>query len=272
MKITILANKDLASCIALNHLVPALQDHELCIFLSSEVGKSDTLPRALLDLKFYEQQLFNNIVFPLSNALGFESATLKTFDAIGKDIGREILELNAINSSDFEQFKRTQPELVLSIRYGGILQEAVIAVPRFGVLNLHSGRLPQYKGVMATFQAMLNGDDEIGMTLHTIDDSGIDTGRIIATTTMAVNRGRSYLWHVLALYTDGCALMNAAVRKIAGSGVPVSEPQTQAGNYYSFPTDTELTAFADMGFKLTDSNELVAIAKQFIMGVLPPSQ
>ena len=266
MKITILANRDLASCIALNRLFPLLKDHELCIFLSAKVGKSDTLPQALLDLNFYEQRLFNNIVFPLATALGIDSAALKTFDAIGKDIGREILELNAINSSDFEQFKSTQPDLVLCIRYGGILREAVIAVPRFGVLNLHSGLLPQYKGVMATFRAMLNGDDEIGMTLHTIDDGGIDTGRIIGTTLMAVKPGRSYLWHVLALYIDGCDMMSAAVRKIAGSGVPVSEPQVQAGNYYSFPTDTELAAFADMGFKLTDSSELVKIAKQFIMG------
>lgn len=266
MKITILANEDLASCIALNRLLPLLQDHELCIFLSSKVGKSNALPRALGDLKFYEQQLFNNIVFPLATALGIESATLKTFDAIGKDIGTEILELNAINTAGFEQFKSTQPDLVLSIRYGGILQAAVIAVPRFGVLNLHSGLLPQYKGVMATFRAMLSGDEEIGMTLHTIDDSGIDTGRIIATTKMSVNPGRSYLWHVLALYTDGCTLMSVAVRNIAGSGELVSEPQAKAGNYFSFPTDTELTAFADMGFKLTDSNELATIVKQFIMG------
>jgi len=266
MKITILANRDLASCIALNRLFPLLKDHELCIFLSAKVGKYDRLPQALLDLKFYEQQLFNNIVFPLTTALGIENATLKTFDAIGKEIGKPILELNAINTSGFEQFKSTQPDLVLSIRYGGILREAVIAVPRFGVLNLHSGLLPEYKGVMATFRAMLNGDEEIGMTLHYIDDSGIDTGRIIATTKMSVNLGSSYLWHVLALYTDGCALMNTVVRKIAGSGTPVFETQAEAGNYYSFPTDTELTAFADMGFKLTDSKELTTIAKQFIMG------
>ena len=87
MKITILANKDLASCIALNRLLPLLQDHELYIFLSAKVGKSDTLPQALLDLNFYEQRLFNNIVFPLATALGIDSAALKTFDAIGKDIG-----------------------------------------------------------------------------------------------------------------------------------------------------------------------------------------
>ena len=97
MKITILANRDLASCIALNRLFPLLKDHELCIFLSAKVGKYDRLPQALLDLKFYEQQLFNNIVFPLTTALGIENATLKTFDAIGKEIGKPILELNAIN-------------------------------------------------------------------------------------------------------------------------------------------------------------------------------
>ena len=264
MKITILANKDLASCIALNRLVPLLREHELCIFLSAKVGKTKNLPQALLDLQFYEQQLFNNIVFPLVAALAVERSTLSSFDAIAGRIGRSIVELNAINTGDFEQFKSTEPDLVLCIRYGGILQDAVIAVPRFGVVNLHSGLLPQYKGVMATFRAMLNGDVEIGMTLHYIDDSGIDTGRIIGTTAMAVNRSRSYLWHVLALYTDGCNLMSDVVRKIAGSDSLVCRVQTADGNYYSFPVEAELAAFADMGFSLVKTDELTAIAKQFI--------
>jgi hypothetical protein len=40
MNITLLGNRDLASCVALNHLLPALSAHRVIVFLSSQVGKS----------------------------------------------------------------------------------------------------------------------------------------------------------------------------------------------------------------------------------------
>ena len=64
---------------------------------------------------------------------------------------------------------------------------------------------------MATFWALLNGESEIGTTLHFIDDASIDTGRIVGSTRLRVDSRRSYLWHVLSLYEEGCEqLVHAA--------------------------------------------------------------
>ena len=59
MKITLLVNKDIASCIALNRLVPALVEHQLTIGLSAFVGNVENLHPGLQTLKFFEQDLFN---------------------------------------------------------------------------------------------------------------------------------------------------------------------------------------------------------------------
>jgi methionyl-tRNA formyltransferase len=45
---------------------------------------------------------------------------------------------------------------------------------------------------MASFWALLNNESEIGTTLHFIEDSSIDTGSIVASTRLAVQRERSY--------------------------------------------------------------------------------
>ena len=266
MKITLLTNKDLASCIALNRLVTALTDHELTVFLSAQVGNTRPLPDGLLQLKFFEQSLFNELIFPLlPPSPGTVMPDLLSFDGIAKMISKPIRELNAINQlAESAEFKNSEPDLVLCIRYGVILQQAVISIPRFGVLNLHSGKLPDYKGVMATFRAMLNGDAEIGTTVHYIDDSGIDTGPIIGTTSMPVDSARSYLWHVLELYKDGCRLLVDAVKAIADSGSVPARPQTRSGSYYGFPTEEELTIFAEMGYSLVDPAEIASIAKKFM--------
>ena len=51
---------------------------------------------------------------------------------------------------------------------------------RLGVINLHGGLSPDYRGADCTFWALYNGEPEnIGCTLHYID-AGIDTGKVIA--------------------------------------------------------------------------------------------
>jgi len=59
----------------------------------------------------------------------------------------------------------------MSFALGLIIREPVIAHSQYGYINLHSGLLPDYRGVMASFRAMVNGDAEIGSTLHYIQDA-----------------------------------------------------------------------------------------------------
>ena len=49
MNITLLCNRDLASCVALNHLLPALAAYRVTVFLSSQVGKA--LPQAAVEVR-----------------------------------------------------------------------------------------------------------------------------------------------------------------------------------------------------------------------------
>ena len=141
MRITLLVNRDIASCIALNRLVPALLEHQLTIGLSASVGRVGKLLRGLKTLKFFEQELFNDLLFPLIDGCHPAlSAELKTFEALSHLAGTEIQEFNAINAGvDLKNFKELFPDLVISIRYGVILKDAVIKIPKYGVLNLHSG-------------------------------------------------------------------------------------------------------------------------------------
>ncbi len=266
MNITVLANRDIASNYALNHLLPVLtRDHQVRVFLSSRVGGSAAGSGEIQQLKFYEQGLFNDILFPaLSNSSVI--ACLHTFDQLVAMTGiSPIAVLNNINAEEgLARLAATAPDLLLSIRYGGILKDAAIAMARYGVLNLHSGLLPQYRGVMATFYAMLNGEDEIGMTLHTICDAGIDTGDVIGTTRVGLELQHSYWWNVLQLYPAGVALMLAAVEEISGGNAPDAQPQTGDGQYYSFPKPEQLLRFHNMGLKLFDAQETTTFARQYL--------
>jgi len=266
LNITVLANRDLASNFALNRLIPALaKEHRLHVFLSSHVGSNAMAPPELQQLKFFEQSLFSELLFPaLENATG--KAGLYSFDQLALIAGVPTFQiLNKINSEQgLAALAASSPDLVLSIRYGGILRDEAIAIPQRGVLNLHSGLLPGYRGVMATFYAMMNGESKIGMTLHTICDAGIDTGDIIGCTRMDLDLRHSYLWNVLQLYPAGVDLMLASVATISAGESLSCQPQVGDGNYYSFPDEEQLAHFGEKGLRLYDVNETLEFAKQYL--------
>lgn len=264
MKITLLANRDLASNFAMNLLLPELTErHELCVFLSSHVGGGKAVPPELRELEFFEQTLWNELLFPALREK--PPGMLRSFDQLGEVIGRPIETLNRVNKPEnLKVLRDTSPDLILSIRYGSILRDEAISLPKHGVLNLHSGVLPQYRGVMASFRALGNGDTELGTTLHYISDPSIDTGEIVGRTRLAVEDGRSYLWHVLQLYPGGCRLLLDTVEKIRLSQAVETRPQGGGGAYYTFPTSEELQAFREAGHRLYDLDEITEFARQYL--------
>ncbi len=262
MKILILSNKDLASNFALNLLVPKLTaDHEIHLWLSAKVGGNSNFPSQLNRLKFFEQDLFNNLLSPSFS--GNNIGKLKGFEYFQCDLASELVEENSINSPEtIERIKQLDPDLIVSIRYGGILKEESINIPAKGVLNLHSGILPLYRGVMATFWAMLNGDSKIGTTLHTIDDGNIDTGEIIKISTLEVHFNKSYLWHVLELYKQGALDILDTISSYTLHEQVLKSPQPKENYYFSFPTTEDLIAFEQQGLKLVDEQEFLSFISE----------
>lgn len=264
MNITILANKDLASCVAINYLVEGLGAHKVSVFLSSRVG-SKPLAEPLQQLKMVEQQWPNEILFPLLARVGNSTAELKGFDQLAETFDGRLAILNNINEEQgCSEFAKSEPDLVLSIRYGVILRDPVLAIPTHGVLNLHSGLLPDYKGVMATFWALLHGESTIGTTLHYIDDKSIDTGRIVTRTELTVQSDRSYFWHVLELYHAGCQSMLDAVHAIDNRAEISAHQQDMSGSYFSFPSLEDIERFHAAGWRLYDTEDVVAINRRFL--------
>ena len=148
-----------------------------------------------------------------------ETSSLLSFQQMGA------MALNAINTNDFSRYAATEPDVVVSIRHMSILQAPAIAVPKLAMLNLHSGLLPAYQGVMSTFRALCHHETIIGTTLHTIENTDIDRGPAIARSQTAARFDQSYLWNVLNLYRAGS-------QNVVESHYPT---QVRAANYLKTP-------------------------------------
>lgn len=266
MRICVLANADLASNYALNLLLPELaRQHQLWLFISSRVGAKADKPHALKTLQFFEQDLFNQLLFPAVGDAQPPMGKFKTFAQLNPYLVAPFSELNTINDqSSVNMLQQLELDLILSVRYGRILKQPVIQLPRLGVLNLHSGLLPQYRGVMATFYAMLNGEKQIGTSLHYIQDASIDTGDLVSLNPVATNYSQCYLANVLSLYPSGCeATLNAIAQLHLGHKLS-TQSQAGHGHYYSFPDSELLQQFTQQGLQLVNPGFMLDFAKQFV--------
>ena len=252
MNITLLTNRDLASHLALSRLVSQLSDHKLSIFISEKVGKDQNFPASLLALAKFEQDIIASSDHSFDDLAAQAGCYLQGFTDIG----------NRVNSAEgLARIKATEPELIVSIRFGLIIDDQVINTPKYGVINLHSGLLPEYRGVMATFRAMLDQQAEIGSTLHFIQNSGIDNGDIISIAKRPLNLQQSYLLNTLHLYSAGCQQIVSAVTTLQEGKALSARAQLGEAGYYSFPDAPLLKSFADQGYQLFDNGEL-GIIKQ----------
>jgi len=253
LRILLLGHRDIASNVALSLLVTAMPQHRHALMLSGPVASRSAPVPALAELAAFEQKLCEEI--PGMTAGG--DGGVLSFDTLAHRTGKDVRVLAEPNSRDgLALLADHAPDLVISVRYRRILKEAAIAIPKFGVLNLHSGLLPEYKGMMATFWAMLNNEATIGSTLHYIVDGTIDTGPVVGRMAIPVDRTRSYLANVLSLYPAGCEMVIETVRRIERREPIACRQQAAAGSYYSAPERDDILRFQDAGLRLFDGNEL----------------
>ena len=79
-----------------------------------------------------------------------------------------------------EELARHEVELSLVAGYGNILPPEVLAVPKFGSLNVHPSLLPRWRGPTPIQAAIVAGDLLAGVTIIQMDEQ-MDHGPIIAT-------------------------------------------------------------------------------------------
>jgi methionyl-tRNA formyltransferase len=152
-------------------------------------------------------------------------------------------------------------DLAISIRFSHLFPEALIEVPRHGILNVHPGSLPRYAGLYAPMRQMADGQAQIGCTVHWID-AGIDTGPVVARGAIAVERERSLIWHVCHSYDRGVDAVLDIVGDLRAGRRPAGQAQdNRERHYHRLPSAVEFEAFRDQGFQLVgvaDYEELLA--------------
>lgn len=96
-----------------------------------------------------------------------------------------IREQNVNSGSVKERLLKIEPDLIISVHLRKILSKEIFSIAKKGAMNVHPSLLPKYRGLSPQHQAIIHGDSESGVTVHSIDES-VDTGNIIIQETIAI--------------------------------------------------------------------------------------
>jgi methionyl-tRNA formyltransferase len=125
----------------------------------------------------------------------------------------------------------TQPDVIIVAAYGLILPQAVLDIPRHGCLNVHASILPRWRGAAPIQQAILEGDNETGISLMQME-AGLDRGPVFATSVTSIG----------AAETAG--ELHDRLALLGGELIVARLAEILAGTLESVPQDDSLATYA----------------------------
>jgi methionyl-tRNA formyltransferase len=107
--------------------------------------------------------------------------------------------------------------------YGRILPDALLGIPRLGMINVHASLLPAYRGAAPIHRAVIAGETVTGVTIMRVV-SELDAGPMIARATVPIGPDATSVEIEVQLAERGAALLLDVVEQFA-SGEVVVTPQ-----------------------------------------------
>jgi len=154
-----------------------------------------------------------------------------------------------INSPEFLQHcNDLNINLIASVSPTQIFKENLIGLPKYGCINIHTAKLPKYRGLYPTYWAMACGEKTVGISIHYIE-KGIDTGKIILQEELEIPQCTTLDNMLKVTKLKGAELLVKAIRQISEDTVQAFYPEGE-GTYFSFPTPDSYKEFKKHGYKL----------------------
>jgi methionyl-tRNA formyltransferase len=94
-------------------------------------------------------------------------------------LGLKIFQPDKIKKQEnIEILKLYNPDVIVVVAYGQILNKEILTLPKYGCINVHASLLPKLRGAAPLNWALINGETKTGITTMQMD-VGLDTGDML---------------------------------------------------------------------------------------------
>ena len=158
-----------------------------------------------------------------------------------------------------EQIKALEPDILVVVAYGRILPDEILALPRYGAVNVHGSLLPKYRGAAPIQWAVLNGDKVTGVSTMYLA-SEMDTGDVIYTAETEIGEFETSGELFDRLMVMGADLLVKTLRDIEKGTAPRTPQDHSKASYVSQ---------LDKSFSPIDWNKSPRSVVKWIYGLQP---
>ncbi|MBI2474195.1 MAG: hypothetical protein HYV68_00675 [Candidatus Taylorbacteria bacterium] len=161
---------------------------------------------------------------------------------LAKKFGINTVESTDPNSAEIvAKIRATEPDLIISVYFDHVIRKPIINLPKFGVINVHTALLPDYRGPFPPLWPILKKEQKIGVTIQYVNNERLDAGPILAQKIFPLIKGESVLGADCRLVKEGIALAKEVIIQIEnGHARAVAQEVHGPGNYYSYPRKADL--------------------------------
>lgn len=133
----------------------------------------------------------------------------------------------------YRLLRELAPDLIVVVAYGRILPDDILALPKYGCINVHGSLLPAYRGSAPIQRAVINGDAVTGVSTMYLATE-MDAGDVIYTaeTEIGITETSGELFDRLAVM--GAELLVKTIRDIE-TGIAPRVPQDHSKATYAPP-------------------------------------
>lgn len=150
------------------------------------------------------------------------------------------------------------PDVVVTL-FHQIVRAELIAIPRLGVVNVHPGLLPDFRGIQPYLWELSEGAGRAGATLHRIDSEELDAGPVLGEASYATWAGMSVQLNYYLSVRCASALLPTCMGALdEGRLAPVrQDPAT--GARWGWPDSAALDRLAARGHPVVSLRDLTRI-------------
>lgn len=138
-----------------------------------------------------------------------------------------------------ELVRELAPELIVVAAYGKILPEDILNVPPLGSINVHSSLLPKYRGAAPINWAILNGEEETGVSIMYVAKE-LDAGDVILQKSTPIGPEEDAQSLTARLAELGAQALSEAVTALA-EGTAGRTPQDESLQTYASMLSREMS-------------------------------
>ncbi len=152
-----------------------------------------------------------------------------------------------VNAPEFlQRLRGLGIDLVISVACPQIFRRELLGLPPLGCINVHSGPLPRYRGMLPTFWVLYHHEPETAVTVHRMN-ARLDDGPILLRRAVPIMPGETQAGLMQHCKLVGGRLLAETIDRLeAGDAPELPNPRAQA-TYFSFPTPEEAQRFRAEG-------------------------